>query len=74
MEDKCIFLYRVSSSANVKKNCMPASNLGIVFGPTLLRRRYVFYFMKYALYPAQSMKLSHMSVIVDHCHASVFVE
>jgi hypothetical protein len=32
-------LNRVSSTSYVTKNAMPASNLGIVFGPTLLRRR-----------------------------------
>lgn len=35
------FVCRVASAPHVKKNAMPASNLGIVFGPTLLRRRYV---------------------------------
>lgn len=36
-----IFIHRVTSGTYVKKNAMPASNLAIVFGPTLLRTRFV---------------------------------
>uniref|UniRef100_A0A1X7T9D8 Rho-GAP domain-containing protein n=2 Tax=Amphimedon queenslandica TaxID=400682 RepID=A0A1X7T9D8_AMPQE len=32
-------LHRVSSPEHVKTNCMPPSNIGIVFGPNLLQQR-----------------------------------
>ena len=35
------FVHRVGAPEHVKHNCMPPSNLGIVFGPNLLKQRYV---------------------------------
>lgn len=54
---------RVSSVPHVAKNSMPASNLGIVFGPTLLRRRYVC-IVEHSLPLPIMVKMHHASYVI----------
>ena len=58
--------FRVGSPEHVKYNCMPYSNLGIVYGPNLLRQREMV--ASLALLADMTAQAKAIEILIAHVH------